>query len=58
MAFLSLSLTGRRRRNDDGDGDGYENVTQKVNLRCLELYGAYSISVNSSNVGNFVGAEF
>ena len=56
MAFLSFSLTGRRRRNDDGDG--YENVTQKVNLRCLELYGAYSISFNSSNVGNFVGVEF
>ena len=56
MAFFSFSLTGRRRRNDDGDG--YENVTQKVNLRCPELYDAYSISVNSSNVGNFVGVEF
>ena len=38
-------------RNDDGDG--YENVTWKVNLRCFKLYRAYSISFNSSNVGNF-----
>ena len=38
-------------RNDDGDG--YENVTEKVNLRCLKLYRAYSISFNSSNVGKF-----
>ena len=33
------------------DGDGYENVTQKVNLRCLKLYRAYSILFNSSNAG-------
>ena len=38
-------------RNDDA-GDGYENVTLKVNLLCLKLYRAYSISFNSSNVGN------
>ena len=38
-------------RNDDGDG--YENVTEKVNLRCLKLYRAYSIAFNSSNVGKF-----
>ena len=33
------------------DGDGYENVTGKVNSRCLKLYRAYFISFNSSNVG-------
>ena len=33
------------------NGDGYENVTYKVNLRCLKLNRAYSISLNSSNVG-------
>ena len=37
--------------NDDGDGYGYENVTYKVNLRCLKLDRTYSISLNSSNVG-------
>ena len=26
---------------------------KKVNLRCLKLYRAYSISFHSSNVGNF-----
>ena len=41
-SFMSLS-------NDDGDG--YENVTQKVNLRCLKLNRPYSISFNSSNFG-------
>ena len=35
------------------DGDGYENVTWKVKSRCFKLYPAYSISFNSSNVGNF-----
>ena len=34
------------------DGDGYENVTWKVNSRCFKLYCAYSISFNSSKVGN------
>ena len=29
-----------------------------MNLRCLKLYRAYSISFNSSNVANFFGAEF
>ena len=33
--------------------DGYKNVTYKVNLReCFKLNRAYSISFNSSNVGN------
>ena len=31
---------------------------KKVNLGCLKLYRAYSISFNSSNVANFFGAEF
>ena len=39
--------------NNESDGYGYENVTQKVNLRFLKLYRARSISFNSSNVGNF-----
>ena len=43
------SLSSGSLRNDDGDY--YENVTQKVNLRCLKLSRAYSISFNSSNVG-------
>ena len=34
------------------DGGGYENVTYKVKKRCFKLYLAYSISFNSSNVGN------
>ena len=45
------SLSSGSLRNDDGDD--YENVTQKVNLRCLKLSRAYSISFNSSNVGKF-----
>ena len=35
------------------DSDGCENVTWKVNLRCLKLYRAYAIQFNSSDVGNF-----
>ena len=35
------------------DCDGYENVTKKVNSRYFKLYGAYSTSLNSSNVGKF-----
>ena len=35
----------------NNESDGYENVTQKVNLRFLKLYRACSISFNSSNVG-------
>ena len=42
---VSLLLIGRL-SNNDGDVDGYE-------LRCLKLYRDYSISFNSSNVGNF-----
>ena len=37
----------------NNDDDGYENVTLKVNSRCFKLYRAYSISFNSSNVGEF-----
>ena len=33
----------------NNDGDGYENVTYKVNSRCLKLYRPFSISCNSSN---------
>ena len=43
-----MNLIGSLSNND---GDGYENVTEKVNSRRLELYRAYSISFNSSNVG-------
>ena len=35
------------------DGDGYENVTYKVNSRCVRLYRAYFISFSSSNLGTF-----
>ena len=34
----------------NNDGDGYENVTYKVNSRCLKRYRAYSISFNLSYV--------
>ena len=37
----------------NNDGGGYENVTWKMNSRCFKIYRAYSISFNSSNVGNF-----
>ena len=37
----------------NNDGDSFENVTAKVTLRCFKLHRAYSISFNSSNVGNF-----
>ena len=42
----------------NNDGDGYENVTYKVNSRCLKRYRAYSISFNSSNVGKCFRVEF
>ena len=35
------------------DGDGYATSLKKVKSRCFKLYRAYSISFNSSNVGNF-----
>ena len=38
----------------NNDGDGYENVTWKTKSRCFKLYRAYSISFNSSNLGNFI----
>ena len=37
----------------NNDGDGYENVSLKECSRCFKLYRAYSISYNSSNVGDF-----
>ena len=42
-------ILGSLSKNDSG---GYENVTEKVKKRCFKLYLAYSISFNSSNVGN------
>ena len=44
------SLVGTLRSED---GDGGENVAEKVNSRYFKLYGAYSTSFNSSNVGIF-----
>ena len=40
--------TDIRELKQQNDGDGYENVTQKVNSRCLKLNRTYSISFNSS----------
>ena len=40
--------TDIRELKQQNDGDGYENVTQKVNSRCLKLNSTYSISFNSS----------
>ena len=51
LARLALLAQIGSLRNDDGDG--YENVTEKVNLRCFKLYRAYSIPFNVSNVGKF-----
>ena len=45
-----ITWTGSLSNNDS---DGYENVTWKVKPCCFKLYRAYSISFNSSNVGNF-----
>ena len=36
----------------NSDGDGYENVTWTVKSHCFKLYRAYSISFNSTNVGD------
>ena len=48
---LSLGPSvGNLSNNDD---DAYENVTWKVNSRWFKLYRAYSISFNSSYVGDF-----
>ena len=43
-------ILGSLRKND---GDGYATSLKKVKSRCFKLYRAYSISFNSSNVGNF-----
>ena len=37
----------------NNDGDGYENVTLKVELRCLKLCRDYCLRFNSPNVGCF-----
>ena len=51
-AAFAFQLVGSLSNNDS---DGYENITYElVNSRCLKLYRAYSISFNSSNVGNFL----
>ena len=47
---ICMWILGLKGLSND-NGDGYENVTYKVNLRCLKLNRAYSISLNSSNVG-------
>ena len=46
-------ISNHDRKHVPCDGVFVENVTWKVNLRCLKLYRAYSISFNSSNVGKF-----
>ena len=56
LHFLSDVFRRRHRRRClsslINNGDGYENVTKKVNSRCLERYRAYS------NSSNFSGVEF
>ena len=37
--------------NGNGNGSGRENVTQKVNSRCLKLHRSYPNSFNFSNNG-------
>ena len=39
--------------NGHGNGSGRENVTQKVNSRCLKLHRSYPNSFNFSNNGYF-----
>ena len=52
-SWLFLVEVIRSLSNNESDGYGYENVTQKVNLRFLKLYRGCSIWFNSSNLGNF-----
>ena len=40
-------------RLTNGNGGGRENVTQKVNSRCLKLHRSYPNSFNFSNNGYF-----
>ena len=40
------------------DGKSYKNVTWKVNMPCLKLNRAYSISFNSSVLASISGTEF
>ena len=49
----SLSCSFFIRSLSNEDGDAYENVTYKVTSHCFKLSCAYSISLNSSNVGKF-----
>ena len=49
--LTTLTFSGILGSLSNDNGDGYENVTYKVNLRCLKLNRTYSISLNSSNVG-------
>ena len=48
-----LHETNRLRKLKQRQRHNYENVTNKVKLRCLKLYRAYSISFNSPNIDNF-----
>ena len=58
ISFSRASTLGSLRKDD---GNGYLNVTlKKVKSRCFNIYRAYSISFNSSNVAwlTFFGVEF
>ena len=44
---------GKVRSLSNNDGVSYENVTEKVNSRCLKLYCVSSMSFDSSNAGKF-----
>ena len=47
-------VTGRLTNGSgNGNGSGRENVTQKVNSRCLKLHRSYPNSFNFSNSGYF-----
>ena len=51
LVLVSWSLS-------NNDGAGYENVTQKVKLRCLKLDRAKFFSFSPSNVSKFFGVKF
>ena len=53
VRFPFRDMVMGRLSNGNGNGSGRENVTQKVNSRCLKLHRSYPNSFNFSNNGYF-----
>ena len=51
--FRDMVMRRLSNGNGNGNGSGRENVTQKVNSRCLKLHRSYPNSFNFSNNGYF-----